>query len=100
MMRTVSAKKRLEIIEKDVIPSMFVGVLAKDDKWLEHTLSKTLPLLEERALRLAQDCRKSGECAKDDPLVDEKRIMVMFKEARSKLEKEHLTRESKTRFSH
>ncbi|HEX7575546.1 MAG TPA: hypothetical protein VF360_04145 [Candidatus Methanoperedens sp.] len=99
-MGTVSAKKRLEIIEKDVITSMFVGVLAKDDKWLEHTLKETLPLLEERALRLAQDCRKSGECAQDDPLVDENRIMTMFKDARLKLEKEHLTRESKTRFSH
>jgi hypothetical protein len=99
-MGTVSTKKRLEIIEKDVIPSMFVGVLAKDDKWLEHTLKETLPLLEERALRLAQDCRKSGECAQDDPLVDEKRIMTMFKDTRLKLEKEHLTRESKTRFGH
>ncbi|MCZ7402020.1 MAG: hypothetical protein O8C61_07340 [Candidatus Methanoperedens sp.] len=99
-MGTVSAKKRLEIIEKDVIPSMFVGVLAKDDKWLEHTLKETLPLLEERSLRLAQDCRKSGECAQDDPLVDEQRIIAMFKDARLKLEKEHLIRESKTRFGH
>ena len=99
-MGTVSAKKRLEIIEKDVIPSMFVGVLAKDDKWLEHTIKETLPLLEERALRIAQECRKSGECAQDDPLVDETRIKAMFKDTRLKLEKEHLTRESKTRFSH
>jgi len=99
-MGTVSAKKRLEIIEKDVIPSMFVGVLAKDDKWLEHTLNETLPLLEERSLRLAQECRNSGECAQDDPLVDENRIITMFKNARLKLEKEHLTRESKTRFGH
>jgi hypothetical protein len=99
-MGTVSAKKRLEIIEKDVIPSMFVGVLAKDDKWLEHTLNEKLPLLEERALRLAQDCRKSGECTQDDPLVDDKRIRTMFKDTRSKLEKEHLTRELKSRFSH
>jgi hypothetical protein len=99
-MGTVSAKKRLEIIERDVIPSMFVGVLAKDNKWLEHTLKETLPLLEERSLRLAQDCRKSGECAKDDPLVDEIRIRNLFKDTRLKLEKEHLTRETKSRFSH
>jgi hypothetical protein len=99
-MGTVSAKKRLEIIEKDVIPSMFVGVLAKDDKWLEHTLKETLPLLEERSLRLAQDCTKSGECGQDDPLVDENRIRNLFKDTRLKLEKEHLTRESKSRFSH
>jgi hypothetical protein len=99
-MGTFSAKRRLEIIEKDVIPSMFVGVLSKDDKWLEHTLTETLPLLEERSLRLAQDCRKSRECAQDDPLVDENRIMTMFKDTRLKLEKEHLTRESKSRFSH
>jgi len=39
---------------------MFVGVLSKDDEWLEHTLEKTLPLLEERALRLALECKKSG----------------------------------------
>jgi hypothetical protein len=99
-MGNVSAKKRLEIIEKDVIPSMFVGVLAKDDKWLEHTLSETLPLLEARALRLAQDCRKSGECAQDDPLVDDTRIRDLFKDTRLKLEKEHLTRELKSRYSH
>jgi hypothetical protein len=99
-MGTVSAKKRLEIIERDVIPSMFVGVLAKDDTWLEHTLNESLPLLEERALRLAKECMKSGECAQDDPLVDDKRIRTMFKDARSKLEKEHVTRESKSRFSH
>lgn len=99
-MGTVSAKKRLEIIEKDVITSMFVGVLSKDDKWLEHTLKETLPLLEERALRLAQDCRKSGECAQNDPLVDEKRIRTMFKDTCLKLEKEHLTRELKSRYSH
>lgn len=99
-MGTVSTKKRLEIIEKEVIPSMFVGVLAKDDKWLEHTLQETLPLLEKRALRLAQDCIISGECAQDDPLVDENRIKTMFKDTRSKLEMEHLARESKTRFRH
>jgi hypothetical protein len=99
-MGTVSAKKRLEIIERDVIPSMFVGVLSKDDTWIEHTLEETLPKLEKRAIRLAEECKKSGECAEDDPLVDETRIRAMFKETRLKLEKEHITRESKTRFRH
>jgi len=99
-MGTVSAKKRLEIIEKDVIPSMFVGVLSKDEKWLEHTLKVTLPQLEERAYRLARECRENGECKDDDPLVDETRIRALFEEARSKLEKEHITREAHTRFSH
>ncbi|MDL5502705.1 MAG: hypothetical protein QSU88_05765, partial [Candidatus Methanoperedens sp.] len=66
-MGTVSSKKRLEIIERDVIPSMFVGVLSKDEKWLERTLKETLPQLEERAYRLAQECKKSGECKEDDP---------------------------------
>ena len=99
-MGTVSSKKRLEIIERDVIPSMFVGVLSKDDKWLEHTLNEKLPRLEERALRLAQDCKNSGECTEDDPLVDETRIKVLFEEARSKLGKEHLTREARSRYSH
>ncbi|HMB44529.1 MAG TPA: hypothetical protein VKL21_01775 [Candidatus Methanoperedens sp.] len=99
-MGTVSSKKRLEIIERDVIPSMFVGVLAKDDKWLEHTLKETLPLLEERALRLARECKESGECAQDDPLVNETRIKALFEDARSKLGKEHLTREAHSRYSH
>ena len=99
-MGTVSAKKRLEIIERDVLPSMFVGVLSKDDKWIEHTLNDTLPMLEQRAIRLAEECRKSGECAEDDPLCDESRIRAMFRETRSKLEKEHITRESQTRFRH
>jgi len=99
-MGTVSAKKRLEIIERDVIPSMFVGVLSKDDKWLEHTLKETLPQLEERAYRLAKECKKSGECKEDDPLVDETRIRALFEDARSKLGKEHLTRVAHSRYSH
>lgn len=99
-MGTVSSKKRLEIIERDVIPSMFVGVLSKDDKWLEHTLKKTLPLLEERALRLAQECKKSGECAQDDPLINETRIRALFEDARSKLGKENITRKAHSRYSH
>lgn len=98
--KTVSAKKRLEIIERDVIPSMFVGVLSKDKSWLEHTLKETLPRLEERALHLALECKKSGECTEDDMLADETHIKSLFEDARSKLEKEHLTRESRTRFSH
>ncbi len=99
-MEKVSAKKRLESIEKDVIPSMFVGVLSKDDKWLEHTLNETLPQLEKRALKLAKECRESNECAKNDPLVDEKRIKALFEETRVKLGKEHTTREAHTRFTH
>ncbi len=99
-MVTVSAKKRLESIEGDVIPSMFVGVLSKDDVWLEHTLKETLPMLEARALHLAEECRKSGECKQDDTICDDLRISTMFKQTREKLEKEHLIRESRTRFHH
>jgi len=98
-MGTVSARKRLEILERDVIPSLFVGVLSKDDKWLEHTLNETIPQLEEKALRLVQECQKNGECAPDDPLVDETRIKAVFAETRLKLGREHLTREAHTRFS-
>jgi hypothetical protein len=99
-MGTVSAKKRLESIERDVIPAMFVGILCKDDEWLEHTLKDTLPNLEERALRLAQECRESGECAEGEALCDEARIRAAFAETKSKLEKEHVVRESRTRFHH
>ena len=99
-MGTVSARKRLESIERDVLPAMFVGVLSKDDEWLEHTLKDTLPNLEERALRLAQDCKEGGECAEGEALCDEARIRDLFSETRRKLEKEHLVRESRTRFHH
>ncbi len=99
-MGTVSARKRLEAIERDVLSSMFVGVLSKDDAWLEHTLNDTLPALEVRALRLAQECKESRECAEDDPLCDEARIRDLFAKTREKLEKEHLVRESQTRFHH
>ncbi len=99
-MGTVSAKKRLESIERDVIPAMFVGVLSKDDEWLAHTLKDTLPNLEERALRLAQECRESGECVKGEALCDEARIRAAFAQTKSKLEKEHLVREARTRFRH
>ncbi|MDP2765998.1 MAG: hypothetical protein Q8O41_00885 [Candidatus Methanoperedens sp.] len=99
-METVSARKRLETIERDVLPAMFVGVLSKDDEWLEHTLKDTLPKLEERALRLAQECKENGECAEGEPLCDEARIRDVFAQTKSKLEKEHLVRESQTRFHH
>jgi len=99
-MITVSARKRLESIEREVLPSMFMGVINKDDTWFEHTLRDTLPALEARALHLAQEAKKSGECTENEALCDENRIRGMFKETRSKLEKEHLTREARTRFHH
>ncbi len=99
-MGTVSARKRLEAIERDILPSMFVGVLSKDDAWLEHTLKDTLPALEARAIRLAGECKENRECVEDDPLYDEARIRALFTETREKLEKEHLTRESHARFHH
>ncbi len=99
-MVTVSAKKRLESIEHDIIPSMFVGVLSKDDKWLKKTLEDTLPTLEKRTLNLAREAVKSGECSIDDPLCSEERIRALFEETRAKLEKEHVTRESRTRWQH
>ena len=100
MMVTVSARKRLESIEKDVIPSMFVGVLSKDDAWFKHTIEETLPHLEERALHLAQECKNSGECKEGETVCNESRISDLFKETRKKLEKEHIARESRTRFHH
>lgn len=99
-MGTVSARKRLEAIERDVLSSMFVGVLSKDDAWLEHTLNDTLPALEVRALRLAGECRENRECAEDDPVCDEARIRDLFVKTRERLEKEHLVRESRARFRH
>ncbi len=99
-MGTISARKRLEAIERDVLSSMFVGVLSKDDAWLEHTLKDTLPALEVRALRLAGECRDNRECAGDDSVCDETRIKAMFAKTREKLQKEHLVRESRTRFHH
>ncbi|MDO9097224.1 MAG: hypothetical protein Q7U60_03785 [Candidatus Methanoperedens sp.] len=99
-MGTVSARKRLESIERDVIPAMFVGVLSKDDKWLAHTLKDTLPNLEERALRLARECREGGECTQGEALCDEARIRALFANTREKLKKEHIVRESHTRFHH
>ncbi|MDO8728086.1 MAG: hypothetical protein Q7J35_18695 [Candidatus Methanoperedens sp.] len=99
-MVTISARKRLESIEHDVIPAMFVGVLSKDDTWLKHTLDETLPMLEARALRLAEECKKDGECKQDEALCDKARISDMFKETRKKLEKENIARKSRSRFLH
>lgn len=99
-MVTVSSRKRLESIERDIIPSMFVGVLSKDEKWLKNTLENTLPMLEERALRLARESIKNGECARDDPLCSEERIRTMFRKTRTRLEEEHKVRKAHTRFQH
>ena len=99
-MEVVSAKKRLECIEEQILPSMFMGILSKDSKWLKKTFDKTLPELEAKALRLAGKCRESGECAEDDPLCDETRIRELFRQTRLKLEKEHVTRAARSRFRH
>ena len=99
-MGTVSSRKRLESIERDVIPAMFMGVLSKDDSWLEHTVKDTLPNLEERALRLARECRENGECAEGEALCDEARVRALFANTREKLEKENAVRKSRTRFHH
>ena len=95
-MATSTARKRLESIESNVLPSMFVGVMLKNDKWLKKTLEETLPALEVKAIKLASECKEKGECNEDEPLCDETRIRNLFKETRSKLEKEHLARQSHT----
>ncbi len=99
-MVTISSRKRLESIEHDIIPSMFVGVLSKDSAWVENIIENKLPALEKRALHLAQECKENGECGKDDKLCDEKYISALFKDAREKLEKEHLVRKSRSRYQH
>ena len=88
-----TARKRLESIERNVLPSMFMGLIIKNDKWFKKTLEETLPALEIKAIRLASECKEKGECNEDEPLCDETRIRNLFKETRSKLEKEHLTRQ-------
>lgn len=88
----ISAKKRLELIESDVLPSMFTGRIIKDEKWLRKTFEKTLPDLEKKALELALECKVKGECNENEQLCDETRIRELFKETRSKLEKEYLIR--------
>ncbi len=99
-MKTVSARKRLESIEREVLPSMFVGVLAKDDAWFKHMIEETLPALLSRALSLADECKKNGECKENEALCDEARIKSVFEETVKKLGKEHLARESRSRFRH
>ena len=94
----IYSKKRLKNIEDHVLPSFFVGVLSQDDVWMKKMTERMLPELEARALRLAEHCKKEGDCAPDDPLCDENRIKTLFRETREKLKKEHIERKSKKRF--
>ena len=96
----VTVRKRLESIERDVIPSMFVGVMIRDDEWLAHILDDILPNLEERALRLAKECKENGECTEDETLCDETHIKAVFVEAKNKFRREHLLREERTMSHH
>ena len=91
-MAIISARKRLESIERDVLPSMFAGIIIKDEQWLNKTLEKTLPNLEKKALELALECKAEGECSENELLCDETRIRELFKETRSKLENEFMVR--------
>lgn len=91
-MTMISARKRLESIESNVLPSMFAGRIIKDEKWLKKILEETLPDLEKKAIKLALECKAEGECSENEQLCDETRIRELFKETRSKLEKEFLTR--------
>ena len=94
----IDAKKRLKNIEYHVLPSFFVGVLSQDNAWMTKMTERILPELEARALRLAEHCKKEGDCAPDDSLCDENRIRTLFRETREKLKKEHIERKSKKRF--
>ena len=91
-MAMISARKRLESIESNVLRSMFAGRIIKDEIWLKKTLEKTLPNLEKKALELALECKAEGECSENEQLCDETRIRELFKETRTKLEKEFLIR--------
>jgi hypothetical protein len=91
-MSMISARKRLESIESNVLPSMFTGRIIKDEKWLKKTLEKTLPGLEKKAIELALECKAEGECSENEQLCDETRIRELFKKTRSQLEKEFLVR--------
>ena len=93
-MAMISARKRLESIESNVLPSMFAGRIIKDEKWLKKILEETLPDLEKKSIKLALECKEEGECSENEQLCDETRIRELFKETRSKLEKEFLTRTS------
>lgn len=93
-MAMISARKRLESIESNVLPSMFAGRIIKDEKWLKKILEETLPYLEKKSIKLALECKEEGECSENEQLCDETRIRELFKETRSKLEKEFLTRTS------
>ena len=93
-MAMISARKRLESIESNVLPSMFAGRIIKDEKWLKKILEETLPNLEKKSIKLALECKAEGECSENEQLCDETRIRELFKETRSKLEKEFLTRTS------
>jgi hypothetical protein len=93
-MAMISARKRLESIESNVLPSMFAGRIIKDEKWLKRILEETLPNLEKKSIKLALECKEEGECSENEQLCDETRIRELFKETRSKLEKEFLTRTS------
>ena len=99
-MVTISARKRIESIEHDVIPSLFVGVLSKDEAWFKHTLDETLPKLKARALHLAEECKNKCECQENDSICDEAYITALFEKTREKLMKEHLTREGHSRYHH
>ena len=91
-MAMISARKRLESIESNILPSMFTGRIIKDENWLNKTLEETLPNLEKKAIELALECKAEGECSENEQLCDETRIRELFKETRSKLEKEFLIR--------
>ena len=74
----ISARKRLESIESNVLPSMFAGRIIKDEIWLKKTLEKTLPNLEKKAIELALECKAEGECSENELLCDETRIRELF----------------------
>ncbi len=69
-MTMMSARKRLESIESNVLPSMFAGRIIKDEKWLKKTLEETLPDLEKKAIELALECKAEGECSENEQLCD------------------------------
>jgi hypothetical protein len=87
-MVTIDPCKRLEVIEKQLIPAILKSAAENTTSDIKAAIEHNLPDLQESCYELLEKCeRKYPECGEDIELCNKARIIELFTETRLKLDK-------------
>jgi len=87
-MVTIDPCKRLEIIQKQLIPAILKSAAENTTSDIKVAIEHNLPDLQDNCYELLERCEKKfPECDKEIELCNKARIIEVFTETRDKLEK-------------